>query len=773
MNAPRFSLVTPEASDRDTFLPPLEMGETLREAWLKLLRNRRLFALFFVLSLVGSVYYVLTAEAQYTANGSLLIDPREGEALDNRPQSISAIGSLDELTVDSELRVLTSREVTSQTMLALDVANRFGQGGRERAAPSLRQRLQRMFGIDAATSQAMALPDDLKVARRLEAERRSFVKGLSAERAGDSYVIDITYTSPDLAFSAEAVNTLMQEYLRASGQRQRQDVERTRDWLSERIEALQISVRDAETAVATFRSEHELVALPDKLLPSEVALNAAVEELIRLRGDVLVVDVQVQQLTEQIAQGEIEAVQVPLEERSNALNEFQTRFAELLREETELLLNWSEDSSVVVGLRQQQDQMRSLILNEYRQVRDRLAARRDALARQLSAIETVIEDMRGDYSDNIQRSVELLNLEREANAKRQLYEQLLEEFNSSSQLLTFEGTSARVIAWAVPPDKKSAPQSRQIVVLAVFGAMVLAMGVVIVREAFDGSFRTQDDVSHDLGLNYLGLVPNFASEFQADGLIRPWTLRFGSVASHTSKNLSRAGQRLGFAIREPSSVSAETMRAMHVQLKLQREKSASVAKGNIIGFTSTTQGEGKTTVAFNFASFLAQQNERVVIVDLDVANWQMSRLIDPLLPESNDLSKLIDLEPDSVARIEPIPEFPNLAVIANPKNTERPVTMMQDQAHLDALLARLRDHFDVIVLDLPPVQGVADTRLLAKLCHRLIYTVRWGVTQRSHVKWVFQNRLLPTSRIMGVVFSRANIRKYRLFNQNEIMDYDG
>ena len=162
-----------------------------------------------------------------------------------------------------------------------------------------------------------------------------------------------------------------------------------------------------------------------------------------------------------------------------------------------------------------------------------------------------------------------------------------------------------------------------------------------------------------------------------------------------------------------------------------------------------------------------------MIVDLDVANWQMSRLIDPLLPESNDLSKLIDLEPDSVARIEPIPEFPNLAVIANPKNTERPVTMMQDHAHLDALLARLRDHFDVIVLDLPPVQGVADTRLLAKLCHRLIYTVRWGVTQRSHVKWVFQNRLLPTSRIMGVVFSRANIRKYRLFNQNEIMDYDG
>ncbi|MEL7014012.1 MAG: Wzz/FepE/Etk N-terminal domain-containing protein, partial [Pseudomonadota bacterium] len=61
------------------------MGETLRDTWLKLLRNRWLLVLFFVLSTIGSVYYVLTAQPQFTANGSLLIDPREGEALDNRP----------------------------------------------------------------------------------------------------------------------------------------------------------------------------------------------------------------------------------------------------------------------------------------------------------------------------------------------------------------------------------------------------------------------------------------------------------------------------------------------------------------------------------------------------------------------------------------------------------------------------------------------------------------------------------------------------------------
>ncbi|MEL7278918.1 MAG: polysaccharide biosynthesis tyrosine autokinase [Pseudomonadota bacterium] len=747
------------------------MGDLLRATWLKALRNWRILALFFVVSFFGSVYYALTAEPLYTANGSLLIDPREGEALDNRPQSLSAIGSLDELTVDSELRVLTSREVTTQTMIALDYVNRLTEEDGADTDLSIRQRIEGLFGLDEEPSQVTALPGSLQAVRQLEAQRRSFVKGLSAQRAGDSYVIDVTYTSPDLAFSAEAVNMLMQEYLRASGQQQRQQLERTRDWLSERIDTLQVSVREAETAVATFRSENELLALQDKLLPSEVALNAAVEELIRLRSDALVLQVQVQQLSEQIEAGEIEAVQVPPEERSNALDEFQTRYAELLREEKEQLLNWAEDAPIVVGLRQQQGQIRSLILEEYKQVLDRLTTRSVALARQVSATETVIEDLQTDFSDNIRQTVELRNLEREANAKRQLYEQLLEEFNSSSQLLTFEGTSARVIAWAVPPDKKSAPKSRQIVVLAVFGAMVLAVSLIMLRDAFDGSFRTTDDVGRELGFTYLGLVPNFASEIRAGGFLQLWRSKLSNASGRAWKQLSRAGQRLGFAVQKPSSMSAGTMRAIHVQLKLQRDKAIQPGLGEIIGFTSTVQGEGKTTVAFNFASYLAQQNERVAIVDLDIASWQMSKLMDPLLPATNNLAALMADPAQTPVETEPLEAFPNLHVIGNAQSSESALSVMPDHKDLDALLTRLRETFDFVVVDLPPVQGVADTRLLVKLCDRLIYMVQWGVTPRSQVKRVFQHRLLPKDKILGVVFSRANMKKFRLFNRNETLEY--
>lgn len=374
-----------ETIDRDTFLPSIGMGELMRDTGIKLLRNWRILALCLTVAVLGSVYYVLTATPLYTANGSLLIDPRVGQVLDNRQQPSPAIGSLDALTVDSELRVLTSREVTGRAVQALGLGQSARGEDETLAGPTLRERLTALFGLDPAPPPGAGLPDAQKAARADEALRRVFVRQLDARRAGDSYVIDISYTSPDLAFAAEAVNTLMREYLSASSEQQVAQIGRTRDWLSERIAALEVSLREAETAVAEFRGENELVALQGELLPSEVALNAAIEDLISLRRDALILEVQVQQLQEQIEAGNIDAIQIAGEERSSALEEFQARYAELLREEQELLISWTDEAPVVQAVRRQQEQIRSLILGEYRQFRDRLATRAEALARAGSA----------------------------------------------------------------------------------------------------------------------------------------------------------------------------------------------------------------------------------------------------------------------------------------------------------------------------------------------------------------------------------------------------
>ena len=741
----------------------------MRDLWAKLLRQWMYIGGFVFVSVFLSVIYLVNASPVYTANGSILIDPRFGQNPEDGGQLMPGLLMSDALTVDSELRVLTSREVTARTVEKL--------GLQADSEPNV-SLVQKVLGIFRSSSDeeggASSVPtlssEELRAERQLETLRKGFVRGLKAQRAGGSFVIDISYTSPNLEFAPQAVNTLMQEYLLASSEQQSSRMERNQIWLSGRIEELGAGVRAAETAIAEFRSANDLLAPEGQLLPTEIALNAATEELIQLQGKALAIEVQVQQLSEQIASGDVESVQIPAEERTQALNEFDAKYAELLQQEQELLLIWDEKALVVQSLRQQKAQTSELIMAESAQIRDRLQSQAEAAKRQVSAIETVIENLRAQYGDDTQKTVELRSLEREAEAKRELYERLLEEYNSTSQLMTFDSTSARVIAWAVPPDKKSAPKSRQIVVLVAFASFVLAVSAVLLLDALDNSFRSQNDISRELGLSFLGVVPNFLTDKKVLGNGRPtnpaWNKR-----SKRWKRLSKAARLLDFAAVRPSSVTAETMRLVHVRLALQKEQSASKPGGMVVGFTSSVRDEGKTTTAFNFAASLARQNESVAILDFDLISCEMSRMINPVLPQTNRLANFVDDPEAALNKLAEIPEFPGLAIIGVAGGgTIRP-SALRDHENLTSVIEYLRQHFDYIVIDLPPVQGAADTQLLARLCDKVMYVIKWGSTPKEQVTAALRQRGLRKDKIFGVLYTRANLRKYQSYNKHEINYY--
>ncbi|GAA6210038.1 polysaccharide biosynthesis tyrosine autokinase [Cognatishimia sp. WU-CL00825] len=762
MNLDRVPPVHQDPSNRDNFLPSIDLGEVLREMLAKLRRRWLIVFSTLVISVLLAIFYVANATPTYTANGAILIDPRVGQNPESGGQMMPGLLMSDALTVDSELRVLSSREVTTNTMRAL------GLDGETVLVPSLKQKLLAKLGIGGQSDDTgAALTDAAREERRIEAQRRKFVRNLKVQRAGDSFVVDISYSSSNLEFAPRAVNTLIKEYLHQSGKQNVEMIERNQVWLSDRIDELRDGVRAAESAVASYRRANDLLTPEGALLPTEIALNAAIGELVKLRGQALTIEVQAQQLSEQIAANEIEAVQVPLEERTKALADFEARFAELQQQEQELLLIWDEAAPAVRGVRQQKDQTQALIIGEYSQIQSRLRAQGEAMNRQVLATEKVIADLRDAYGDDTEKTLELRNLEREANAKRELYERLLEEFNSTSQLLTFDASSARVIGWAVVPGAKSSPKSRRVVILAVFAGLVIAIGAIFVLEALDQSFRTHTDVTRKLGLPFLGVIPAFESDQRAT----PPTQRQRVQRGKRWKKLSKAARKLDFAAVWPTSVSAESMRSIHVKLALQKEQFSTKGEGIILGFTSSVRDEGKTTTAFNFATFLARQNEKVVLVDMDLISHEMSRLVNTVLPSNNRLASFLQDPEGALSNLSAIPEFPGLHLIGNLGAGSIPPPTPRDAEGLAALLRYLRQHFDYVIVDLPPVQGAADTQLLARLCDRVIYAIKWGTTPQDQVMSSLKKSGLHRDDFFGVLFTRANLKKYRSYNRHEIADY--
>ncbi|MAE91118.1 MAG: hypothetical protein CMI67_16290 [Pelagibaca sp.] len=764
MNMDRDTDLMSHKTDRDQLFPSVDVGETLRDLMMRFRRHWAVLVVGVASAVVLALIMVSNASPTYTANGAILIDPRVGQSPDGDSDIAPGLLLSDALTVDSELRVLGSREVTAATVREL------GLGEPRASEPSaLLGWIKGVFRIgddgDGDATVAM-LPEDMQQERLLEIARRNFVQGLAVERSGESFVIDVRYTSQSIEMAPRAVNALMREYLRLSSRQQTANVERTQVWLSSRIEELAAGVQASERAVASYRRENQLMVPEGEFLPIEIALNAANEQLVELQGQAVTAKVQADQLEDQIESGEIEAIQLAPEERTEAVTEFEARYAELLQAEQEALLTYDESAPVVVNTRRAMEQTRSLIVQEYRSILEQLRARERALAGQLSATREMIGEMNADYSSVMEKTVALRSLEREAEAKRELYERMLEQYNSTSQLLTFDATPARVIAWAVPPDTKSGPRSKRIVVLAAFAGLLLSIGVVLAIEALDNSFRSQGSLSKRFNLPFIGVVPNFTTErkeARGGGWLTP------PDRSPRWRMLPSNAKRLRFAMDNPRSVTATTMRAIMVREAMERKSDS--AEGVVIGFTSTVRDEGKTTTAFNFASYLAANTNKVAIVDLDLIAGEITSYLGKMLPESNNLTKLMENPAEGLSHAEGIDEFPGLAVFGNSREGSTIQYGPRELEEIANVLRFLRRYFDYVVVDLPPVSGASLTPMLASNCDKIIYVVRWGWTARKQVSSALEHSGLRRKNLMGLLFTRANLRRYKSYNRDGSYEY--
>ena len=757
---PRFNL---EGQDREVLLPTINLGEAIRSFGQILSRRRAIVICFMAMSVVLAVLYAFLATPLYTANGSLLIDPRAGRAPNDQTEMIPGLLLSDALTVDSETRVLLSRDLTGRVVTALGIK------AATDSVPSLTQRVSRFFGLEALGGQMPPISEVAAAERRAESLRKALVKGLVVERSGESFVIDISYTSSRLEFAPIVINTLMKEYLKLSGEQNVTTADRTRGWLAGRIDELGNAVQTAERAVADFRQENKLEVPSGAQLPTEIALNASIAELIKLKADSLALDVQVKQLREQLASGNLAAVQLAPEEQTQALQDFQARLAELQQIEREQLLVWGDDVLIIINTRNQQVQTRDLIDGEYRRIVERLEARTESMSRLVAATDKAIEDLRAQYGIDAYKNVQVRSLEREADAKRILYERLLEEYNSTSQMLTFDSSSARVIAWAVTPESKSAPKSRLVLVMALFGGFVLAAGTVAMVEALDNSFRLHSDLTQSVGINFLGVIPAFGSDKPLGGsatAVRP------IERSARWNKLSKIARKFDFAAVNPNSASAETMRSIHVRLTMTKNEMLNHSGGFAVGVVSSVRDEGKTTAAFNLASYLASQRERVAIIDLDLISSEMSQEIESLLPKTNNWRSVMEDPEAAVRNLMPIAELPNLTVIGNIGADKPRGLVLRDMERIQAAMQVLRENFDYIVIDMPPVQGAADTQLLASLCDRLIFAIKWGATPKEQVSLALLRITASRDKIFGVVFTQANLMRYRAYNRHDVTDYN-
>jgi len=175
----------------------------------------------------------------------------------------------------------------------------------------------------------------------------------------------------------------------------------------------------------------------------------------------------------------------------------------------------------------------------------------------------------------------------------------------------------------------------------------------------------------------------------------------------------------------------------------------------VLAITSTDKSEGKTTILGNYAVALAQSGKRTLIIDCDLRRPQMHRKFD--LSNSKGLTSILLKEIDIVDGIQKT-EVPGLFIITSGPIPPNPSEILASR-RMGELMGDLKNNFDYILLDAPPVGMVTDAAVLSPVVEGYIVVVSLGQCNRDGVRYAVENLKKINARIIGVVANRVPITK--------------
>lgn len=201
---------------------------------------------------------------------------------------------------------------------------------------------------------------------------------------------------------------------------------------------------------------------------------------------------------------------------------------------------------------------------------------------------------------------------------------------------------------------------------------------------------------------------------------------------------------------KPQSQIAEAYRIVRTSLFQATRRGAS----NVLLFTSPLPQEGKTTTALNCAAALAQQDQRVLLVEADMRRSNLERKLS--LKGGGGLSALIEGTAPSCTPVR-FPSLPNLSVIPAGPRPSNPAELL-GSPRMAELIAEWRSNYDFIILDTPPVLSVTDAVVVSAYCDAVVLVVRSGVTRKQSLIRVRDLFMRSRKRIAGVVVNAFNMK---------------
>lgn len=506
----------------------------------------------------------------------------------------------------------------------------------------------------------------------------------------EASVVDLTINDGSPSRADDVLNTMIQVYNEDWIRSKNEVALASSDFIDERLASLSKELSEVDSDISDYKSDNQI---PDLVATATISLN----EEQQARSQILELSNQLQltkYLKEYIEKNSNTAKTLPsnLGMQNSVLDAQITAHNTIVHNRNTLANSSSDENPIVQSLDSQiEDSRNSILASLDNQIK--------VLSSEIASLNKEKMSFQKSLASNPEQARYLLSVERQQKVKESLYLYLLQKKEENQLNQAFTPYNTRIVARPHGDPEPSSPKSGSILMMAFIFGLFIPVGTIYFREVTNTKVRDKNDLK-GLSIPFLGEIPKVNPKKYAD---KDHMVVVG------------IGNR---------NIVNEAYRVVRTNLNFMLDAEE---KCPVVMLTSFNPGSGKSFITVNLAMALAIRGKKVLVIDGDMRRNSSSNFIGN---PDNGLAQCLIGKVDVDKVIVRGKLYENLDVLPGGKTPPNPTELLEN-GRLAPMIERLRDEYDVIFIDCPPIQMIADGRIFSTVCTNTIFVLRAGLFERG------------------------------------------
>ncbi len=679
----------------------------IKQLYLLLVKHLYLFVGIVVIVLTFTAAYLYKAQRIYKATVVMEMEPKSENILGRRVESVGASSSdyywANKEYSATQYEIIRSRAVSAKVIESLSHDN-----------------VLELFGIRPENFEDPEAIKNIDTVAMLQGK-------IAVEPQKNSNILWISVSDTDPEVAAFLANSVASSYIEFNIEKRYLATRDAAQWLSEQSVNLKKQLEDSEISLFNFKKENEVLAsafeqkqtmlaqtiteISTKLTEKQIyqkGLTAKIEELSAL----------------EFADTE-EFFATDIFRDNSIVQNMKLQFLQVKTKLREKALLYGDKHPDVRTLRGDEESIRKALLNELKGALEGYRLEGKTLDNEILKLQTMLRDSQKEALKLNKMEIDYNKLKREVETNKKLYDIVLERTKEADLHTLMRANNIRIIDRALVPKGPIAPRKNLVLLIGFIIALLSAAAAVLAVEFFDTRIRDIEELEHLVGRNILGLFPSFE-------IADPQKI-----------------QELAFEGSQHSP-AVESLRTIRTNIRLAHPD----VNAKTLLITSSVSQEGKTTVSSNIAVSFALAGRRTLLVDTDMRKPRVHKLFG--LDNKEGISTYM-LGEKPIEQLVRRNVYQGLDVLFCGPIPPNPAEMMESKRFRE-MVDRLKELYDVVIFDSPPIIAVSDAAIIASMIDGVIIVVKIRQISRDILKRAVAQLTKSNAMLLGAVVNNLDLK---------------